>query len=114
MSKENKVIVRLVYENIRGEGNLDLVDEPSPPTTSDTTLPPSLKWSMARAYLNFIGEEGQHRVVASFGPKPYARLQALKDRYGPDNLFHLNQNINPSRGTHVATPAQYTKRGGGW
>jgi FAD/FMN-containing dehydrogenase len=49
-----------------------------------------------RAYLNFIGEEGSERVQAAFGPEKYARLVALKDRYDPENLFRLNQNIAPS------------------
>jgi FAD/FMN-containing dehydrogenase len=47
-------------------------------------------------YLNFIGEEGSDRVAAAFGPEKYARLRAIKDRYDPQNLFRLNQNIPPS------------------
>ena len=46
--------------------------------------------------LNFIGDEGQDRVVAAYGPEAYARLQALKDRYDPGNLFRHNQNVTPS------------------
>ena len=53
-------------------------------------------FTTGRAYLNFIGEEGEDRVRAAFGPETYARLQALKDRYDPGNLFCLNQNIKPS------------------
>ena len=31
-----------------------------------------------------------------FGEEKYARLVALKDKYDPENLFRLNQNIKPS------------------
>ncbi len=30
-------------------------------------------------------------------PHKLARLVAVKDAYDPDNAFHLNQNIPPSR-----------------
>ncbi|HUE28039.1 MAG TPA: FAD-binding oxidoreductase [Solirubrobacteraceae bacterium] len=47
-------------------------------------------------YLNFTSDGGEERVRSSYGPEKYARLQALKDRYDPSNLFRLNQNIPPS------------------
>jgi FAD/FMN-containing dehydrogenase len=53
-------------------------------------------YSTGGAYLNYLGEEGEDRVRAAFGPETYARLQALKDRYDPQNLFRLNQNIKPT------------------
>jgi len=46
------------------------------------------------AYINFLSAEGQERVRAAYGAK-FDRLRALKDRYDPTNLFHLNQNIPP-------------------
>ena len=49
-------------------------------------------------YLTYIGDEGEERVREAYGPEKYARLVALKDRYDPTNLFHLNQNIRPSGG----------------
>ena len=53
-------------------------------------------FTTGRVYVNFIGDEGQERVVASFGRDGYRRLQALKDRYDPDNMFRTTQNIKPS------------------
>jgi FAD/FMN-containing dehydrogenase len=48
------------------------------------------------AYVNFTGEASADRVRASYPPATYQRLVAVKDRYDPDNLFCLNQNIQPS------------------
>jgi len=53
-------------------------------------------YATGRVYLNYIGDEGTDRVRAAFGPETYSKLQALKDRYDPGNLFRLNQNIAPS------------------
>jgi len=48
------------------------------------------------AYVNFLMEEGEERVRRSYGEAKYARLQALKRKYDPDNFFRLNQNIPPA------------------
>jgi FAD/FMN-containing dehydrogenase len=48
------------------------------------------------AYINFLSSEGEERVKAAYGAEKFDRLQALKDRYDPTNLFRLNQNVPPS------------------
>jgi FAD/FMN-containing dehydrogenase/pimeloyl-ACP methyl ester carboxylesterase len=53
-------------------------------------------FATGRVYVNFIGDEGEERVVASFGREGYRRLQAVKARYDPDNLFRPAQNVKPS------------------
>jgi FAD/FMN-containing dehydrogenase len=53
-------------------------------------------WTTGRAYLNFLGEEGHERVEAAFGPEKFPRLQALKAKWDPNNLFRHNQNIPPA------------------
>jgi hypothetical protein len=56
-------------------------------------------FSPGGAYLNFFdADEGEARIRAAYGDAKYDRLVGLKDRYDPDNVFRLNQNIRPSGG----------------
>jgi FAD/FMN-containing dehydrogenase len=57
--------------------------------------------STGASYLNFTPEAD--RVRSAYGADKYQRLVALKDKYDPDNLFRLNQNITPSK--QAAEPA---------
>jgi len=54
-------------------------------------------YSPGGLYVNFagFGEEGEDLVKDAYGSH-YARLVALKNKYDPNNLFRLNQNIKPS------------------
>jgi hypothetical protein len=52
--------------------------------------------SMGGAYVNFMMDEGQARIQASFRGN-YQRLAEIKTKYDPDNFFHINQNIEPAR-----------------
>jgi FAD/FMN-containing dehydrogenase len=51
--------------------------------------------SAGGSYINFMMEEGPDRIRATYGEN-YPRLQQVKARYDPDNLFHVNQNIEPA------------------
>jgi FAD/FMN-containing dehydrogenase len=53
-------------------------------------------YSMGGGYVNFLMEEGQERVRATYRGN-YDRLARLKAQYDPDNLFQVNQNIRPAR-----------------
>jgi hypothetical protein len=52
--------------------------------------------SAGASYINFMMEEGQDRIQATYGGN-FERLQEVKARYDPDNFFHVNQNIRPVR-----------------
>ncbi|PCJ94756.1 MAG: oxidoreductase [Flavobacteriaceae bacterium] len=50
--------------------------------------------SAGGAYSNFMMEEGQERIKASYKHN-YARLVKIKQLVDPNNLFKVNQNIKP-------------------
>ena len=52
-------------------------------------------YSAGGAYVNFMMEEGAGRVEATYGAN-YPRLQNIKAKYDPTNLFRVNQNIAPA------------------
>ncbi len=51
--------------------------------------------SAGTAYLNFMMDEGQDRVRTSYRSN-YDRLARVKQRYDPQNAFHINQNVLPA------------------
>jgi hypothetical protein len=53
-------------------------------------------YSSGGAYVNFMMEEGQERVQASYRGN-YDRLARIKAKYDPNNLFKVNQNIVPGK-----------------
>jgi len=52
-------------------------------------------FSAGGAYVNFMMEEGQDRVQATYRDN-YQRLAEIKSKYDPKNFFRVNQNIQPS------------------
>ena len=58
-------------------------------------------YSAPGAYVNFMmDDEGRSRVEATYRDN-YARLVEVKDRYDPNNLFRVNQNIRPSSASEI-------------
>jgi FAD/FMN-containing dehydrogenase len=47
-------------------------------------------------YVNVLGDEGAAGVRRAYSAEKLARLTTVKDTYDPHNVFHLNQNIQPS------------------
>ena len=47
-------------------------------------------------YVNVLSDEGAAGVQHAYEVETLVRLTKLKDRYDPDNIFHLNHNITPS------------------
>ena len=53
-------------------------------------------YDLGGAYPNFMmDDEGDARIKETFGEN-YGRLQAVKKKYDPTNLFRVNQNIRPA------------------
>ncbi len=46
-------------------------------------------------YVNMMMDEGEERVEATYGDN-YPRLVEIKNKYDPNNLFRVNQNIKPA------------------
>lgn len=51
-------------------------------------------YSAPGAYVNFMMDEGQDRIKATYGDN-YDRLVSIKRKYDPANVFRVNQNIRP-------------------
>jgi FAD/FMN-containing dehydrogenase len=51
-------------------------------------------YSAGGAYVNMMMDEGHERVRASYRDN-YDRLASIKSTYDPDNVFRINQNVEP-------------------
>jgi FAD/FMN-containing dehydrogenase len=58
---------------------------------SDATAP----FATGSVYVNFMPDDEKGRVEKAYG-RNYRRLAEIKRRYDPDNLFRMNQNIQPT------------------
>jgi FAD/FMN-containing dehydrogenase len=60
-------------------------------------VPSELRQGDAGAYVNFLGDEGADRVRDAYPGDTWERLGAIKREFDPENVFRLNQNIEPAR-----------------
>jgi FAD/FMN-containing dehydrogenase len=77
-------------------------------TPSPDTLPAERQWVRefwsalvehavgVGSYVNFMTDYEAERVRSAYGEK-YVRLQQIKATYDPDNVFHVNVNIEPAK-----------------
>jgi len=56
----------------------------------------SLEPFASGGYVHTMADEGQAGTLRAYNRDKLARLTALKNQYDPENVFHLNQNIQPS------------------
>ena len=54
-----------------------------------------LKCFTAARYVNYMDQDDAADLAGPFGSN-YARLAKIKAKWDPENVFHLNQNIQPA------------------
>jgi len=47
-------------------------------------------------YVNFLSQEGEDRIKEAYTKDVWKRLVAVKNKWDPENRFHINQNIKPT------------------
>ena len=63
--------------------------------------------------VNEQGDAGKEVVMGAYGAVKYNRLEKLKSRFDKNNLFRLNQNIEPSSpGTRSRRQSQIIAKAG--
>ena len=55
------------------------------------------RFASGSVYVNFMPDDEKDRVEKAYGTN-YRRLSEIKHRYDPENLFRMNQNIQPTSG----------------
>jgi hypothetical protein len=61
-----------------------------------TDLATALRPAGGGAYAGFLADDGPARIREAYPGATWQRLAAVKKRYDPTNLFHLNHNITPA------------------
>jgi FAD/FMN-containing dehydrogenase len=79
--------------NVHGRWD-DASDDSTCVTWARSFFKASEPFATGGVYINFMAEDETDRVRAGYGGN-YDKLAAIKKKYDADNLFRLNQNINP-------------------
>jgi FAD/FMN-containing dehydrogenase len=61
-----------------------------------TEFAAALRQNDSGAYVNFLADVDEAQIRSAYPGGTWERLQEVKSRYDPDNLFRLNQNIPPA------------------
>jgi len=88
--RQSKIMVNLaaLYQN---------PDEKMTHETWVENFAEAIRQSDRGVYVNFLGNEGEAQVHAAYPGKTWDRLQQIKTKYDPTNLFRRNQNIPPMK-----------------
>jgi FAD/FMN-containing dehydrogenase len=89
-----------------------IIDAAWLPEQHATVGPPETVWARrfvgalqphrAGVYVNFLdSDDDASRVHEAYGDDTYRRLADVKAKYDPENVFHLNKNIQPSPAPQV-------------
>ncbi len=76
----------------------DAADTPANREWTQELVDALAPYSRRATHPNHVSADRQDRVRSFYGTETYDRLVAVKNRWDPNNVFHHNQNIRPSRG----------------
>jgi FAD/FMN-containing dehydrogenase len=75
---------------------LDAADSEANVTWTQETFEAARPYFAPRRWLNYLGDDEKPDAIrAAYGPN-YDRLVEIKRRYDPENVFHLNHNVDPA------------------
>ena len=74
----------------------DAADDPRQKAWTRAAADTMSTYSDLVSYPNFLSADDTSEISDAYSPEVFARLVAVKDRYDPDNVFRINNNITPS------------------
>ena len=77
-------------------GMFEIGGDPAPADAWTDAAFAALGTRATGVYANFLAAEGDERIRSAYPGGAFEKLAAIKRRYDPTNLFHLNQNVKPA------------------